>query len=137
MDYLLSIKEGRSKKPDVSIEEIGEIFSEAKQYDQGTLIGLVGAYDHESIIEYLSKKPGRILECINILEEDEAKQLFSRIDDERYKAELALNVNAKAEIISELFPYIEDDFIKNQIIISKVESERTNNNENSFPFFSN
>ena len=131
--FLCEIKDGKRKKLNVSVEHIVKCLADLKIKDQNSelLIGLAGAIDPRKVIEFLAKKPEDNCKCINALTFEDTEELIEGLDDERYKAKLLLNVNNSAAIISDFFPFIEDDFIRNQIIIAKTTNDRFNGETNS------
>ena len=131
--YLSLIQHGEQKKLDISMKQIIDINSKISNGHDNELdiVRVASAIDSKNIIEYIYQKPDKYIGCINDLSYEDGEQLLSNINDERYKAKLLLNVNAEPSIIAKFFPHIEDDFIRDQIIIAKTDNKRFHGNKNT------
>lgn len=130
--YFVSIQENERPKFDVSIEELKNLIDK-KEIDKNSMIvmGILSCLKEDKVKEYLLTKPSDFLETINSLNMKEANEVLSQINSEYYKAQLLLNINSDANIISDLFPQLDDDFVISQIVIAKSNNNRFVSNEHT------
>lgn len=119
-NYLERQKEGKFHKFELTANQIIELINICENIDNEKLaVGIFSSISSANIIEYLQTKPENISYCMNALQQEEAAELLSTFDDERYKARLLMSLGTDTKEIAKLFTYIEDDYVRAQIIIAK------------------
>ena len=124
-NYLESIS--NEERPNLQLvpNQICELLSQRAQIGNERLLwGIFNALSPECIKEYIYTNPENISFCMDVLSVEDAQEVLQSFDSQMDRARLLMSMQSEAKDIAKLFPQIEDDYVRAQIIIAKAENER-------------
>lgn len=123
--YLTLIERGERPKLQLNPEQIIELLSQRAQIrNEELLLGIFNALSPECVKEYLYTNPEDISFCMDVLTLEDAQEVLQNFDSQMDRVRLLMSMQSEAKDIAKLFPQIDDDYVKAQIIIAKTKNER-------------